>query len=337
MRVVRVSSFGGPEVITCTTGPDPELGPGDVLVRVCAAALNRRDVWLREGLYPGGNLPLVPGSDAAGVIVAAGAEVDPSVLGWEVVINPGLGWGRHEAVQDAGFSILGSPHPGTFAELVAVPVSAIHTKPAGLSMQEAAALPLAAVTAFRALVTRGQVQVDERVLVTGAGGGVATYLIQMARYCGARVFVTTGSPDKLKKAEALGAEGGVCYTVPGWADQLREMMDGGADLVMDGAGGAVFGRLLEVARPGGRIVTYGSTLGPASEVALRQLFWKQLTVLGTTMGSDAEFVQMLRWADAGAFAPVVDSVWPLERVADAFERLEGAAAFGKVVVEVQPA
>jgi NADPH:quinone reductase-like Zn-dependent oxidoreductase len=334
MRALHVSAFGGPDAVLLREVPEPTPGPGEVLVCVAAAALNRRDVWLRQGTYPGVRLPLVLGSDAAGTVVATGGGVDPSVLGWEVVINPGLGWGAQQAVQSDAFEILGGHRHGTFADLVVVPFDAIHTKPAGLNMQEAAALPLAALTAFRALVTRGEVQVDECVLVTGAGGGVATYIIQMARYCGARVFVTTGTREKLDRAQALGAEGGVCYGDPGWAEALQALTEGGPDLVLDGAGGAAFGRLLEIVRPGGRIVSYGATLGAAPEVPLRQVFWKQVDIRGSTMGSDAEFVQMLRWADAGAFAPVVDSIWPLEQAAEAFRRLESPSSFGKVVLDV---
>lgn len=334
MRALQVFGFGGPDAVHLRDVPEPTPEPGEVLVQVAAAALNRRDVWLRQGTYPGVSLPLVLGSDAAGTVVATGDGVDPSVLGWEVVINPGLRWGARQAVQSDAFEILGGHRQGTFADLVAVPFDSIHTKPAGLTMQEAAALPLAALTAFRALVTRGEVRVDERVVITGAGGGVATYMIQMARYCGARVFVTTGSRDKLDRAQALGAEGGVCYGDSGWGEELLALTEGGPELIVDGAGGATLGRLLEVVRPGGRIVSYGATTGAAPEVPLRQVFWKQVDIRGSTMGSDAEFVQMLRWADAGAFAPIVDSIWPLEEAAKAFRRLESPMSFGKVVLDV---
>lgn len=333
MRAVVLREIGGPEVLRVEAVADPTPGPGEVLVRVHAAALNHRDAFIRQGKYAGMKLPVIPGSDCSGEVVAVGDGVDESMIGWNVVVNPSLGWGKDLRVQGDGFHILGMPDDGTYAELVKVPASAVHAAPSSLSAEELAALPLAGLTAFRAVVTRGQTQVDEHVLVTGVGGGVATFAVQMARYCGARVIVTSGSEAKLARAQEFGAQGGVSYRDPDWVKRVRELTDGGPDLIIDSAGGAQFDQLLDLARPGGRIVTYGATLGPVPEVQVRRIFWKQLTVMGSTMGTDAEFVEMLKWFESGAITPIVDCVLPLEEAAEAHRRMEHAEQFGKIVLK----
>ena len=334
MRAVVLRETGGPEVLRVETLPDPEPGPGEVLVKVEAAALNRRDSWIRQGRYAGIRLPAVLGSDGAGEIVATGEDVDPSLEGWRVVINPSLDWGPDARVQGPGFHILGMPTDGTYAEYVRVPARAIHAMPSSLSAVEAAAIPLAGLTAYRAVVTRGQAQVDEHVVITGVGGGVATMALQMARYAGARVAVTSGSEAKLARAQEFGAQGGVSYKDPAWVAQLRDLTDGGPHLVIDGTGGAQLDQLLDLVRPGGRIVTYGATLGPVPELQLRRIFWKQLTLMGTTMGTDQEFADMLRWFETGAVSPIVDCVYPLEQAAEAHRRMDEAAQFGKIVLQL---
>jgi NADPH:quinone reductase-like Zn-dependent oxidoreductase len=332
MRAVVLRETGGPEVLRLEAVPDPEPGPGEVLVRVAAAALNKRDSWIRQGRYAGIRLPAILGSDGAGEIVATGPDVDDSLEGWRVVIDPSLGWGGDPRVQGPDFRILGMPEDGTYAEYVKVPASAIHLMPSGLSAEEAATIPLAGLTAYRAVVTRGQAQVDEHVVITGVGGGVASFALQMARYAGARVHVTSGSEEKLARAREFGAEGGANYRDPGWVADLRDQTDGGPHLVIDGTGGAQLDQLLDLVRPGGRIVSYGSTLGNTPEFQVRRLFWKQLTLMGTTMGSDHEFTDMLKWFETGAITPIVDCVYPLEEAAEAHRRMDEAAQFGKIVL-----
>lgn len=335
MRAVVLEALGGPEQLVVKEVPTPTPGPGQVLVRLRMAALNRRDAWIRQGQYAGIRLPAILGSDGVGDVVAVGPGVDDSIEGWRVVIQPGFLWGDSDAHQGPHFHILGMPHPGTYAEFVVVPASHVHPAPSLLEDAEAAALPLAGLTAFRAVVTRGQAAVDEWVLVTGVGGGVASFAVQLARYQGAKVVVSSGSEAKLARAVELGAEGGELYTDPDWVKRLRERTEGGPHLIVDATGGAPFDQLVDLARPGGRIVSYGATLGDVPQLQLRRVFWKQLTLMGSTMGTDAEFVELLKWADAGAFTPVVDAIYPLAQVAEAHARMEAAEQFGKIVLDLQ--
>jgi NADPH:quinone reductase-like Zn-dependent oxidoreductase len=334
MRAVVLRELGDPEVLRLEEVPDPQPGPGEVLVRLEAAALNHRDVWIRKGLYAGIKVPIILGADGAGEVVAVGEGVDSSFMGWRVVINPALDWGKNPRVQGPNFRILGLPDDGTYAELVKVPASSVHPIPTGLSVEEAAAIPLAGLTAYRAVVTRGQVRPDETVLITGVGGGVATFALQIARFNGARVFVTSGLEAKLDRARALGAEGGVNYKESDWAQQLKDQMGSAPDLIIDSVGGATFDTLLDLAAPGGRIVSYGATLGAVPNLAMRRVFWKQLTILGSTMGTDQEFADMLKLFDSGAIAPVVDQTFPLADAAAAHRRMEEAGQFGKIVLRI---
>jgi zinc-binding alcohol dehydrogenase/oxidoreductase len=308
---------------------DKVAGPGQALVQVHAAALNHRDVWIQKGQYAGLKYPIVPGSDGAGVVVQGEGWV-----GKEVIIDPALHWGEHPGYQDpAGFTILGLPDDGTMAEYVVVPVANLVEKPAHLSFEEAAALPLAGVTAFRALMVRGQVRPGERVLITGIGGGVAQFALQFAVAAGARVYVSSGSEEKLSRAVERGAMGGVNYTLPGWVDELRK--DAGAfDVIVDGAGGDGVNELFDLATPGGRVVFYGSTRGNPSSVVLRRVFWKQLNVLGSTMGSPADFAAMMEFADKHRIKPVVDRVYTMAEGDAAFRHMDEAKQCGKIVIRV---
>jgi NADPH:quinone reductase-like Zn-dependent oxidoreductase len=332
MKAIVLRASGGPEVLRLEDLADPVPGPGEVLVRIRAAALNHRDVWIRKGQYAGLKYPVILGADGAGEVVAVGPEVDDSFIGWQVVINPAINWGPDPRVQGPDFKILGLPDDGTFAEFVKVPASQIHAQPTCLSAEEAAALPLAGLTAYRAVVTRAAVQPDEIVLVTGVGGGVAAFAVQMARYCGARVWVTSSSEAKIAKAVEMGAEGGLNYRDPNWVKQLRDATEGGPHVVIDSAGGPSFDQLLDLVRPGGRVVTYGATLGAVPDLQIRRIFWKQLSVLGSTMGTNAEFVDMLKWFETGAIQPVVDRVFPLAEAGEATRHMEQAEQFGKIVL-----
>jgi NADPH:quinone reductase-like Zn-dependent oxidoreductase len=334
MRAIVQRAVGGPEVLSYEELPDPTPGPGQVLVRLRAAALNHRDVWIRKGQYAGVKTPIIPGSDGAGEVVAVGEGVDETYIGWHVVINPSFDWGNDPRVQGPHFRILGLPEDGTYAQFVCVPTSNIHAMPTGLSFEEAAAIPLAGLTAFRAVTTRAAVQADERVLVTGIGGGVAVFALQMARYAGGRVYASSSSEEKLVRASELGAEGGVNYTDSNWVKQIREMTDGGPDVIITSAGGTAFDQAIDACRPGGRVVVYGATGGTVHELQLRRIFWKQLSVLGSTMGTDAEFIEMLKWFSSGALTPVIDQVFPLEQAGAAQERMAHAEQFGKIVLAI---
>jgi zinc-binding alcohol dehydrogenase/oxidoreductase len=335
MKAIVLRELGEPEVLRIEEVPDPLPGPGEVVVQLHAAALNRRDVWIRRGKYAGIKLPIILGSDGSGVVSAVGAGVDEAMLGRPVVVDPSLEWGDDPRAQGARYRILGLPDDGTYAEMVKVPAANVRPKPPGLSFVEAAAVPLASLTAYRALVTRAAVAAGERVLVTGIGGGVSTFALLIARHLGATVFVTSGSQAKLDRARALGAAGGVLYTSNNWTKELVRLMDGrGPDLVVDSAGGEAFEKAIEIAAPGGRIVTYGATTGSAREVEIRRIFWKQLTILGTTMGTAVEFEQMLRLYENG-MRPVVDREFALEDAAAAHRRMEQAEQFGKIVLRIE--
>jgi zinc-binding alcohol dehydrogenase/oxidoreductase len=310
--------------------PMPVAGPGEAVVRVHAAALNHRDVWIQKGQYAGLRYPIIPGSDGAGVVVEAPDAVD--WMGKAVMINPGVGWGESEGFQAAdGFKIVGLPDNGTFAEFVKVPVQNLVEKPAQLSFGAAAALPLAGVTAFRALVTRGRVRRGEKVLITGIGGGVALFALQFAVAAGAEVVVTSGNADKLDKALALGAVGGVNYRDSDWVARLKSQA-GGFDVIVDGAAGDGLNELLDCCVPGGRVVLYGATRGNPSQVVARRIFWKQLNILGSTMGSPADFGGMVEFVARHGIRPVVDKVFGLADGEAALRWMEDGRQFGKIVI-----
>ena len=331
MRAVVLTALGHADNLKIVDRPDPYPGPGDAVVRLRAAALNRRDVWIRKGQYAGIKLPIVLGSDGAGQVIEIGEGVDRSWVGRDVVIDPSINWGTDERAQDSTFNILGLPVDGTYAEKVLVPATSLHPKPAHLSWEEAAAVPLASVTAYRALVTRAHVRSGETVLITGIGGGVATSALVIAKHLGAKVYVTSGHDAKLKMAAMHGAQGGVNHHKEDWTRALIAEIGSRPDVIIDGAGGDTFNRALDVLKPGGRLVSYGSTLGAAQSVEIRRIFWKQLNVLGSTMGSPSDFAAMLKMYDDG-LRPVLDKVFPFEQAADAHVRMEAGDQFGKIVL-----
>lgn len=333
MRAIVLTALGDSDNLKLEQRPDPRPGPGEAVVRLHAAALNRRDVWIRKGQYAGIKLPIILGSDGAGEVVDVGERVDRAWHGRQVVMDPSLNWGGDERAQDNTFNILGLPTDGTYAEMVVVPAANLHPKPAHLSWEEAAAVPLASVTAYRALVTRARVQAGETVLVTGIGGGVATCALQIAKHLGAKVYVTSGHESKVEAAKRLGAMGGVNHRKDDWAKTLVAEIGSRPDVIIDGAGGETFNRALDALKPGGRLVSYGSTLGAAQHVEVRRIFWKQLNVLGSTMGSPSDFTAMLKLYEAG-LKPVVDKVFPLEQAGDAHIRMEAGDQFGKIVLKI---
>ena len=333
MRAVVLHTLGGPDVLKLEDAPDPRPEPGEVVVRLRAAALNHRDVWIRTGRYAGIKLPLILGSDGAGEVEGTGAGVDGAWQGRRVLIDPAFNWGDDERAQSDAFQILGLPRDGTYAQLVRVPADHLYDVPAHLSFEEAAALPLASVTAFRALVTRAQLSSTDRLVVTGIGGGVATCCLLIGAGLGARVYVTSGSDAKIQAAMEHGAAGGVNHANPDWPRALISLIGGRPDVVVDGAGGETFNHALDVVRPGGRVVSYGATLGPTKNLEVRRIFWKQLNVLGSTMGTPRDFAAMLQLYEEG-MRPIVDSVLPLEEAAEAHRRMEDGRQFGKIVLKM---
>jgi zinc-binding alcohol dehydrogenase/oxidoreductase len=335
MKAVVLHRAGEPDALRPEVVADPTPGPGEVVVRLRAAALNHRDLFICRGQYGGLRYPIIPGADGCGEVAAVGPGVTGVTRGDAVVINPSLDWGDDPRVQGPHFRILGLPDDGTFAELVKVPAANVLPRPVGLTDEEAAALPLAGLTAYRAVVTRGRVQRGETVLVLGIGGGVASLVLLIARRSGARVLVTSGSDAKLARAKALGADSGFNYKTTDWVTAAREATGGqGPDVIVDGTGGAVLERSLDAARPGGRIVIYGATAGNAPELTVRRIFWKQLSVLGTTMGSPDDFCAMLALFGEGKLHPIVDRVFPLAEAGGALRYMDQAAQFGKIVLRI---
>lgn len=334
MKAIVLHGVGGPMALRPEEVADPTPGPGEVVVRLRAAALNHRDLYICQGRYAGLRFPIIPGADGAGEVAAVGSGVTGVATGDRVVINPSLEWGDDPRAQGPRWRILGLPDDGTFAEMVKVPADSIFPWPAALSDEEAAAIPLAGLTAYRAVVTRGRAQAGETVLVVGIGGGVATFALLIARHLGARVLVTSSSDEKLERARALGADAGFNYKTSDWVEDVRAATDGGPDLIVDGTGGETFGQTVDLARPGGRVVTYGATHGATPELMVRRIFWKHLDVLGSTMGTPDDFHAMLALFGSGGLRPVVDRIFPLVETGQALRRMDDAAQFGKIVLRI---
>ncbi|MEK0442023.1 MAG: hypothetical protein RL403_1001 [Bacteroidota bacterium] len=311
--------------------PKPVFGPGEVLIKIKAAALNHRDEWCRKGLYPNLRDGVVLGSDGAGIVEEVGEGVNPKWVGKETLINPAKNWGDNEKAQSREFEIMGMPSNGTLAEYIAVPADRIHEKPKHLNWEEAAALPLAGLTAYRALVVKGQLQAGDQVLVTGIGGGVAQFAAQLALALGAKVFVSSSDPEKIAQAIAQGASMGFNYTEANWSSAALQQT-GGMDLVIDGASGDTLPHLMEVCKPGSRIVFYGATRGNPGQLEARKLFWNQLQLIGTTMGTDTDFLHMLQLVEKFNIKPVVDQCYPFSKAEEAFDRMKQGKQFGKITL-----
>lgn len=332
MRALVLEEIKGPKGLVVKEVPDPEPGRNEVRVRILASALNHRDLWITTGRYPGIQLPQILGSDGVGVVDRVGRGVDRRWLNRVVIIVPSLFWGKNPLVQGEDYQILGLPRPGTLAEYTVVPVENIVPKPRHLKVESASALPLCGLTAYRALFTRGKLQPGEKVLITGIGGGVATVALEFAVAYGAKAWVTSSSQEKIERAKRMGARGGYLYTEPGYGERIRAELKG-VDLIVDGAGGEGLGELITALAPGGRIVIYGATRGNPPGLDLRRVFFRQLSILGSTMGNPSEFQKMVRFVTRKKIEPIVDSVFPLEEGVKAFERMDAGVQFGKIVIK----
>ncbi len=323
MKAIVIHEEGGPEVISYEDVPDPEPAAGEVLVRMRFASLNRLDVWTRKGL-PSVPKPRILGADGSGVVEAFGDGVDGLEPGRPVVINPGLEHG--ETIQ-----VIGEHTQGVHAELAAIPAENVYPLRDGVSFEDAAAFPLVYETAYRMLVTRAGLQAGERVLIWGIGGGVATAAFRIAQALGAQTIVTSSSDEKLAKAAELGADVTVNHESGDVVAAVKEV--GGADVVVETVGEATWRRSLDAVRPGGRVTVCGATSGPNPPAALHRLWWKQLTILGSTMGTHADFEGAYDLVAGGA-TPVIDSVFPLAEARAAHERMEAGEQFGKILLEI---
>lgn len=309
----------------------PTLNSGEVLVEIKAAALNRRDWWITQGKYGGIKYPSILGSDGSGIVIEVGAEADQKWIGKEVIINPSTNWGDHPDYQQADFKILGLPENGTFAEFVKIGTEYLYPKPAHLTFEQAAAIPLAGLTAYRALFTKGKAKKGDKVLIVGVGAGTGSFALQFAVAAGCQVFVTSGTGEKIEKARQLGAAAGVNYKAQDWAEQLKQLA-GGFDVIIDSALGDGFAKLLDLCNPGARIVFFGGTAGGLPALDARKIFWKQLQILGTTMGTQEDFKAMLDLVNQHQIVPVVDEVFPLAEAEKAIRKMDDSTQFGKIVL-----
>jgi zinc-binding alcohol dehydrogenase/oxidoreductase len=304
--------------------PSPKAGAGQVIVKLRAAALNRRDYWITQGLYPQIKCPVILGSDGAGT-----ADYKYK----QVIINPGYNWGGCQENQSSDFKILGMPDDGTFAEEIAVPQEQLFAKPEHLNWEQAAALPLTGLTAYRALFIKGKLQSSQTVLITGIGGGVACIALKLAIAAGATVIVTSSSQAKIDRALKMGATAGFLYTSKGYGSQVNEQF-GPVHLVVDGAGGDGYNELIDIVSLGGTIVNYGATAGTPSKLELRKVFWKQLHLAGSTMGSPDDFTAMLDMVIKHKIEPVIDEVFDLSDGNKAFEKMDVSSQLGKLVLRI---
>ncbi len=317
MKAIRIHEDGGPEVLRYEEVPDPTPGDGDVLIELRAASLNHLDVWIRKGL-PSVPKPRILGADGAGVIAGTNERV---------VINP--------AITSGGKThIVGENMNGTHAELIALPSAFVHPIPGDLSFEEAAAFPLVFLTAYRMLVTRARLQAGEWVLIWGIGGGVATAALSIATSLGARAVVTSSSDEKLQRARELGAEATLNHGTEDVVSRLKEITEGGAQVVVDDVGEATWKRTLDAARPEGRIVVCGATTGPNPPAGLHRVWWKQLSILGSSMGTPEDFRSVYELVAAGKARPTVDRVFPLAEARAAHERLEAGEQLGKIILSI---
>ena len=343
MKAAAIHEHGGLDLVRVEEVPAPKAAEGEVVLEVRSAALNHLDIWVRKG-RPGITLkmPHVLGSDAAGVVVELGSGTHGVKIGDEVILNPGLSCGfcescrRGQQSECTSFSIVGAGRPGTFAERVAVPFYNVYPKPAHLNFDEAAALPLAYQTAWRMLMTRGSLKPGEVVLINGIGGGVALAALQLAKLAGAEVIVTSSSHEKLSRAAGLGADHTINYkTVGNLVAEVKDITRGrGVDVVIDSVGAGTWETNFGLVRRGGRIVLCGVTTGAQAKTNLQTLYWNQLTIMGSTMGSHEDVRLMLRAVATAGLKPVIDSVQPLLNAAEAMGRMEAGEQFGKIVLKV---
>ena len=306
-----------------------------VLVRLHNAALNHRDIWTWREQTNVSTDGIILGSDGCGIIENVGEDADPLLIGLEVIINPSLEWGTNQMVQGNAFKILGYPDNGTFSDYIVISKKYVFEKPEHLSFAESAAVPLSGLTAYRALFSKARLHAKDKVLITGVGGGAALWALQFAVAYQGRVYVTSGSDEKLEKAKQLGALAGFNYKDPEWSQKAAKESGGGFDIIIDSAGGSGFNKLVELALPGGRIVNFGRTAGNISEITTRSLYWKQLSIHGTTMGTRDEFLSMLDFIENRTLKPVIDKTYPLEHINDAVQRMESGGQFGKILLQIK--
>lgn len=342
MKALGFKSHGDISAMQFFDTKIPDIKPDEVLIQIKASAFNHLDIWIRKG-WQGLNLllPHISGSDGAGVIVKLGAEVSQFKEGDRVTINPGIIYkedlytfqGEHSV--SPNFKILGENISGTHCEYVAVPAKNVLHVPDHITFETAAAANLVCVTAWRMLIHRAKIKVGESVLVLGAGGGVNSIALQLAKFCGCHVFAITHGEEKIAKTKALGVDGVVDYKADkDWFKTLYQMTDGqGFDVVVDNVGQATLNKSLKLVKPGGRIVIVGNTSGPEVQLDLRYLFVKQISLIGSTMGNFKDFQDVMKLVFKGHITPIIDKVYSFDQGIEAMQNLEAGKQFGKLVLQ----
>ncbi|HUH75199.1 MAG TPA: zinc-binding dehydrogenase [Chitinophagales bacterium] len=311
----------------------PKLQSGQAMIKISAAALNRRDQWIREGLYPKIQLPVILGSDACGTVVKVQDDIDSHWIGKRIVINPNIDWGENNKIQSKDYLILGMPTNGTLAEYIVVPIDRLQEAPNHLNDESSAALPLAGLTAYNALINKGELNAHKKVLISGVGGGVAQFAFQFSLALGAPTWVTSSKEEVINQCMKFGAQGGVNYQNPEEIKSLSKSIQG-FDIIIDGAGGDGLNTLMGSLASGGKLVLYGATKGLPKTLNLRNIFGNQLSLIGNTMGSDQDFEKMLEFVNQHKIHPIIDKIYPLEKSIDAFDRMKDGLGFGKIVIKI---
>jgi NADPH:quinone reductase-like Zn-dependent oxidoreductase len=311
----------------------PTLSTNQALVKIHFAALNHRDQWIREGQYAKIQLPAILGSDGCGEVVEVFNDENKNWLGKEVIINPNINWGNDNRFQAKDYQILGMPTFGTIAEYVVVAVDRLHEKPSNLTSEQAAALPLAGLTAYNALFNKGKVEQGMNVLISGVGGGVAQFAFLFALAVGANVYITSSKEDVVETCINLGAKGGANYKQENAIKSMSKSI-GGFDVIIDSACGDGMNELIATLKPAGKFVFYGATKGLPKDLNMRQIFWNHLQILGSTMGSDDDFSKMLEFCNKHNIKPILDKTYLFADAVAAFDRMKDGAQFGKIVVKI---
>jgi zinc-binding alcohol dehydrogenase/oxidoreductase len=315
------------------TIPQPTITENQVLIQLKYAALNHRDQWIREGQYAKIQLPAILGSDGCGEVIAVANDNDKKWIGKSVIINPNINWGDNNGFQQKDYQILGMPSQGTIAEYIAVPSDRIHEKPKHLTDEQAAALPLAGLTAYNALFNKGKAEKGMNILISGVGGGVAQFAFLYAVAIGAQVYITSSKNEVINACLQLGAKAGANYKEENAIKNLAKSI-GGFDIIIDSACGNGMNELIATLKPTGKFVFYGATKGLPKDLNMRQIFWNHLQIVGSTMGSDADFIKMIQLCNDYQINPIIDKVFSIDNAVAAFDRMKNGDQFGKIIVKL---
>ena len=333
MKALILETTEGPEAVRIGSVDTPEPKSGEVRVAVKAASMNHREMWISRGLYPGMVVPCTMGCDGAGVVDMIGEGVDGVSVGDEVVIYPGRDWGANRHAPSAQFGLLGMPHAGTNAEYICVPAGNLAPKPKNMGWEAAASTVLTGLTAWRALMFKGQLQPTDTLLISGVGGGVATFGLAFAVALGCKVYVTGESEEVIERAKEMGAIDGLLFTDPEWRKKVGKMT-GGIDVVLDGAPAPSYTNYARAINPGARIVIYGSTAGDKFEVTATGLFLKSASIVGSQVGDPQDFRDMLSFVEKHNIQPVIEKTFSLDEADKALVYLEKDHKFGKVAITI---